>query len=664
MPPSARSDDRALRLGLAGIAALTLWRVALLPFDSADLYVDEAQYWFWGQTLDWGYYSKPPLIAWILRLSTTIGSDAPFWIHLPLPLIHAATAVLVALVARRLLGPRAGGIAGFAYASFPAVALASLLVSTDTPMLACFALALLAHVHLTERRSLGWAVVLGAAVGAGLMAKYAMIYFPISAALAALALPNARIAWRDAGVAALVALALVAPNLIWNAANQFATLHHTADNADWHGLRLDFDELAGFLAGQFAVAGPVFFAAYLAGLPRAFRDPVRGYLAMMSLPAFAVVSVQALLSGANANWAAAGHLAALVLAVAVLARRRRLLAAGLAVNLGLALALPVAAVFADSWRIGQGNLVLARYVGQSALSRKAAEVAREAGLDTLVSGNRAMLADFFYTLRDSGLAIYAEPVEGFPPHHYAQKVPLPPGPGDVLYVTRDRRRPGLPRGGRLPGRGRLLAAGTRLHHSRDPRLPGPQALLVPGRLGCRRRATRPRHPPFTPFRMNHGHPRPPPRPDLGRAGPPGRAHLQPALLPGIRGAGLARHRPAAHRLRPLRQQGGGQPGLHLGLAGGARLHLRHPARRGTARAALDLHARLRPPRPLRRPPRPRRGAGARRSACSAAPPARRSSISPSASTSWTTSAGASSPAPSPSAWRSRPSPGASRPGSA
>ena len=50
-----------------------------------------------------------------------------------------------------------------------------------------------------------------------------------------------------------------------------------------------------------------------------------------------------------------------------------------------------------------------------------------------------MLADFFYTLRDGGLAIYAEPVEGFPPHHYAQKHPLPPGPGEVLFVDRTPR---------------------------------------------------------------------------------------------------------------------------------------------------------------------------------------------------------------------------------
>jgi 4-amino-4-deoxy-L-arabinose transferase-like glycosyltransferase len=144
VPTSAPSEARAFRLGLAGIALVTLWRLALLPFDSADLFVDEAQYWSWGQELAWGYYSKPPLIGWILRASTEIGSDAAFWIRLPMPLIHAATAVVVALIGRSRFGGRAGGIAGFGFASMPGVAVGSLLVSTDTPMLLCFALATLA----------------------------------------------------------------------------------------------------------------------------------------------------------------------------------------------------------------------------------------------------------------------------------------------------------------------------------------------------------------------------------------------------------------------------------------------------------------------------------------------------------------------------------------
>ena len=259
-----------------------------------------------------------------------------------------------------------------------------------------------------------------------------MIYFPLSAALAALARcpppgsPGATPPSRPPSP-----LALVAPNLAWNAANQFATLHHTADNADWQRLRLDLAGLAGFLAGQFAVAGPVFFAAYLAGLAR-LRDPQRRYLALMSLPVLAIVSVQALVSGANANWAAAAHLAALVLAAAVLAPRPRLLAAGLAINLAVTAALPVAAIFADRWRIGrQPRPRPLRRPG----ARSAGTPPRSpgpSGLDTLVSGNRAMLADFFYTLRDSGLAIYAEPTEGFPPAPLRPEAPAAP---------RARRRP-------------------------------------------------------------------------------------------------------------------------------------------------------------------------------------------------------------------------------
>lgn len=429
------SPDRLFRLGLLGILLITLWRIGLLPFDSADLYVDDAQYWFWGQQLAWGYYSKPPLIGWILRLSTTIGSDAPFWIRLPLPIIHALGAVAVAFVARRLYGARVGGIAGFAYATLPAVAVASLLASTDTPMLACFALALLAFVHLGERSSIGWAVVLGGAIGTGMLAKYAMIYFPISAALAAILLPSARISRRDLAIAAGIALVIIAPNILWNASNDFSTLHHTADNSGiGERAALRPGKLLAFWANQFVISGPIFFGAYLIGLQGVRTQPRTTLLALMSLPTFAIVSVQALLAGAHGNWAAAGHIAALVLGVSILAPRPRWLAAALGINLVISAALPVAAVYADRWRMGGRNLVMARYVGQAALSLKAAEIARAEGLDTLVSDSRPILADFFYTLRDSGLALYAAPVEGFPPHHYAQKWPLPAGPGDVLYI--------------------------------------------------------------------------------------------------------------------------------------------------------------------------------------------------------------------------------------
>src|SRR4029078_7333905 len=92
MPTTSGSPDRSFALGLRAVALVTLWRGALLPFDSADLFVDDAQYWFWGRELAWGYYSKPPLIGWLLRLSTAIGSDGAVWRWLAMPPIHFAHA--------------------------------------------------------------------------------------------------------------------------------------------------------------------------------------------------------------------------------------------------------------------------------------------------------------------------------------------------------------------------------------------------------------------------------------------------------------------------------------------------------------------------------------------------------------------------------------------
>lgn len=49
-----RSEGAWFTVALAVVGAITLLRLALLWFDRTDLFVDEAQYWLWGQTLDWG----------------------------------------------------------------------------------------------------------------------------------------------------------------------------------------------------------------------------------------------------------------------------------------------------------------------------------------------------------------------------------------------------------------------------------------------------------------------------------------------------------------------------------------------------------------------------------------------------------------------------------
>ena len=102
MPKNAARAEQAgwLWRAAAIVLALTALRVALLAVTPLDLFVDEAQYWLWGQELAFGYYSKPPMIGWVIRAVTELaGSDAPFWVRLPGPLFHAATALILAGIA-------------------------------------------------------------------------------------------------------------------------------------------------------------------------------------------------------------------------------------------------------------------------------------------------------------------------------------------------------------------------------------------------------------------------------------------------------------------------------------------------------------------------------------------------------------------------------------
>lgn len=441
----ARPSEGWLAPSLTIVAVVTAFRVALMAFNRTDLFVDEAQYWFWGQSLEWGYYSKPPLIGWVIRASTKLaGSDAPFWVRLPAPLFHASMALILAAIAAPRWGRAAAIWVGALYITMPAVTVGSYMISTDTIMFPSLGLALMFWLRSLDRGgTVPWAAAAGAMVGIGFLAKYAAIYFPLVAALGALAMWQGRPGWR-AGFAALAAFALViSPNLIWNATNGGATLQHTLDNADWvrdpsSRAGLNLTGLAEFFFAQFAVFGPVLFGALLwLGLRRGEGDAERRLLLWYSLPILAVVCAQAVLNEAYANWAVTTYIAGLLAVVPwLLTKHRAWLWSTVALHMGFAALIPIATAFGTEWRAGpEDRLVLERYLGRSDMSREILDLAR-AQAAPIVADNRDVLADLFYTGRDTGIPIYARPVAGRPPNHYVQRHAYPGGQGAVIYVSR------------------------------------------------------------------------------------------------------------------------------------------------------------------------------------------------------------------------------------
>ncbi|HHD78267.1 MAG TPA: hypothetical protein ENK98_01290, partial [Epsilonproteobacteria bacterium] len=58
------------------IIILSVYRAFMLYTINPDLYIDEAYYWVWSQNFDWGYYSKPPMIAWVISLATGLAGES------------------------------------------------------------------------------------------------------------------------------------------------------------------------------------------------------------------------------------------------------------------------------------------------------------------------------------------------------------------------------------------------------------------------------------------------------------------------------------------------------------------------------------------------------------------------------------------------------------
>ena len=418
------------------ILAVTAYRVAVLAFNQVDLFMDEAQYWLWGQEPAFGYFSKPPLIGWAIRASVELGgSDAAFWVRLPGPIAYGFAGILVSLVAMEVWPPRAAAWAGAVFVSLPGVTLLGQFISTDDLLFPCFALALLAWFRLVRGPSAGWAIALGAAIGLGMMAKYAMIYFVGLATVAWVLGHGRQIPARHLGLAALIAALIFAPNVWWNLSNGFITVSHTAENAGWEGIRLNWSGTAEFLGTQFAAFFPIFGVAYILA---AFRPREGGQgariLLLFSAAIFLAVTAQALIRDANGNWAAQAFVAGTALAAPWLyLRSRRWFGAALALNLAFAVFLPLTAIDPPRWVI-RDQVIYERTMGVADLSRAAIELAKAEGLSGIAASDRKILADLAYRTKGTGLTAYAYPVPNPPDSHYALTRPYTSAAGPVLYV--------------------------------------------------------------------------------------------------------------------------------------------------------------------------------------------------------------------------------------
>lgn len=340
------SPERNPRLRwLAGLLILVITAIRfvylffLCPYDLAP---DEGHYWDWSRHLDWSYYSKGPLIAWIIRAGCEVFGDVALSVNGTLMPAVRAPAILCG----------AGLLAAFYVLTWqtyhsdkmaftltvvamitPAVALCSMIMTIDAPFLCCWCWALVfGRWAMIDGRRWAWPIA-GLFIALGILAKYTMALWLMSAGLFLLFTPtHRRILWQSGfwimvAVSALSAL----PILYWNSQNDWVTFRHVAVQAGvtetkrstgirWLG---PFEYLGSQLMVMLGVWFVIWVAAMIRFRPSATTPIGLRLLWWMSAPTFIVFLASSLRASGQPNWPVAAYLSGAVLSIAWLAQVRQ-----------------------------------------------------------------------------------------------------------------------------------------------------------------------------------------------------------------------------------------------------------------------------------------------------------------------------------------------------
>ncbi len=307
------------------LLALLAARLTFIQQIGLELSPDEAYYWDWSRSLAWGYYSKPPMVAWLIHLFTSKLGDTEYGVRVGAAICHTLYLAFVYYLGQRLFDRKVGFWAALAAAAGPLSAIYGFVMTIDPPLFTFWAAALCFAWQATETEKTSDFLKLGLAMGLGFLTKQTMLIFPLLFLLWLYWNPNRRPLLRSPKpyIAVMTALLLFLPNLLWNAAHDWVTFKHTGEHFQKQGIYPLGP--AKFLLEQAGVITPFIFVLLLYVFwnflkrPKLRKNEKLGFLFFFSALPLALVLPLSFLRQVNANWPhpfyAAGYifLSALVL---------------------------------------------------------------------------------------------------------------------------------------------------------------------------------------------------------------------------------------------------------------------------------------------------------------------------------------------------------------
>jgi hypothetical protein len=287
---------------------------------------DEAYYWLWSKHLAFGYYDHPPMVALVIRAGTMIAGDTELGVRLVSVLSVLPMSYAIYRTASILFGGvRIAATAALLLNATLMVAVGTLIVTPDSPLLVASSFVLFCLAKLLESGRGAWWLAVGVAVGAALLSKYSALFLGPAILIWLLVTREQRrwliTPWPYLG--GVVAAALFAPVIVWNADHHWVSfLKQVTGRARIEDFRPGY--VAELIPTQFAFATPLVFILGAMGLYALIRRKAGASAPRTLINAtFWTITLyfvwHSLHARVEANWFAPAY-PAFVLAAAVAAR--------------------------------------------------------------------------------------------------------------------------------------------------------------------------------------------------------------------------------------------------------------------------------------------------------------------------------------------------------
>ena len=340
---SRRFQEKPLSTVLiVSLAAISIFRIYYLLNGPIDLSPDEAHYWEWSRRLDLSYYSKGPMIAYLISLGTSVFGDTVFGIRIMAVIFSALSSILMYGLGKRLYNEQAGLSSALLIQIIPLFSVFGIVFTIDSPFIFFWILSLFLFWEAfsnvlttsgcfpcqsglvdddkpftagdredvsrkcTRNPELAYWCLLGFAVGFGLLTKYTMAFFYPCAFLFLLFSKERRSLLMTKGpyVAALVSLLVFSPVILWNANHDWVTLRHTAGQAHVaEGIRISAESFFEFIGSQLGVITPLVLVLMGVSVWKLRKGGEGNFLLWFSVPIFAFFLFKSAQAKVQANWA-------------------------------------------------------------------------------------------------------------------------------------------------------------------------------------------------------------------------------------------------------------------------------------------------------------------------------------------------------------------------